>query len=130
MILTRSRQDTLIGLRNTIKRQESEVKLLGIVSNFVYPHHWKSYKAISKDERVKISFGIYPRILKFLYCTAEITIIAKLPKKVLELIRKLELQHLKIHRHCFTGTSSEVVEWISALPNCYFGLTEAVCFEP
>ena len=50
MLLTRTRQDALIDLENTTKIQENEVKLLGIVSNFVYPHHWKSYKAISKDE--------------------------------------------------------------------------------
>ena len=187
MLLTRTRQDALKDLENTTEIQESEVKLLGIVSNFVYPHHWKSYKAISKDERVKISFGIHPRM--FVYHSQiknylqELETLLVLPnvvgigevglgltgttprqqkvqfsfleqvlqlfrqpkhynkvlilhcrdhndgqaaKKVLDLIRKLELQHLKIHRHCFTGTSSEVVEWISALPNCYFGLTEAV----
>ena len=43
------------------KASDHEVELLGIIANFVYPHHWKSHKEISKNKKVKCSFGIHPR---------------------------------------------------------------------
>ena len=167
MLLTRTRQDTLTDLENTTKIQESEVKLLGIVSNFAYPHaNWYSFgihprmfvyhsqiknylpeletllvlpnvvgigevgleltETPPRQQKVQFSFleqvlplfqqpKHYSKVL-ILHCRDHND--SQAAKKVLELIIKLELQHLKIHKLCFTGTSLEVVEGISALPNC------------
>ena len=30
---------------------------------------------------------------------------------------------VRIHLHCFTGTRSDVEDWLEEFPNCYFGFT-------
>ena len=49
---------------NSLKECEddtTQVRLIGIVSNFVYPKQWAKYRVVSQDPRVKCTFGLHPR---------------------------------------------------------------------
>jgi Tat protein secretion system quality control protein TatD with DNase activity len=46
----------------------------------------------------------------------------RLASKTLQVIKETGLTDLKYHRHCFTGTYEELLEWRS-LPHVRFGVT-------
>ena len=50
----------------------------------------------------------------------------KAAQKVFTMIKNMGLQERKIHRHCFTGSVEELIEWTENFPNCYFGLTKTI----
>ena len=42
--------------------------------------------------------------------------------EIFDMIKELQLQDHRIHRHCFVGTEEELRRWL-AFPNCKFGIT-------
>ena len=48
----------------------------------------------------------------------------------LKCLLDLELSHLLIHRHCFTGSTSEMLVWLSRCPNVKFGFTSTLLRNP
>ena len=48
---------------------------------------------------------------------------------VFNMIKELQMQDHRIHRHCFVGTVEELRRWM-AFPNCKFGITAKAIEEP
>ena len=44
-------------------------------------------------------------------------------RDTLQILTRKGLANAKIHRHCFSGTQNELVEWRRTLSNCYYGFT-------
>ncbi|XP_060606943.1 3'-5' ssDNA/RNA exonuclease TatD-like [Ruditapes philippinarum] len=44
-------------------------------------------------------------------------------KQTLLLFRELNLTHMPVQRYCFIGSSEELVQWSTVLPNCMFSLS-------
>ena len=42
--------------------------------------------------------------------------------EIFNMIKQLQMQDHRIHRHCFVGTEEELQRWM-AFPNCKFGIT-------
>ena len=42
---------------------------------------------------------------------------------VLDLLESLKLTNLRVHRHCFVGSATELEQWMRVLPSAMFGIT-------
>ena len=42
---------------------------------------------------------------------------------VLDLLKSLKLTNLRVHRHCFVGSATELEQWMRVLPSAMFGIT-------
>jgi TatD DNase family protein len=47
-------------------------------------------------------------------------------RSVLELLQRLRLTLLRIHKHCFSGGREEVKSWLETCPHVYFGISSLV----
>ena len=51
-------------------------------------------------------------------------------KEVLKVLKEMNMQQHRIHRHCFVGKEEEYSQWYTSLPNCYFSISPVTINDP